>query len=340
MNLSQDYSGLFLAKLVREPLFWPPVMFAVIAPVGSMTERYNVGRNSSRAVGVRKWNPVIHCQGVKQAALAIAYSAAPAEIIKGKLPILFGKFVRESGFARCVTLLNKPKLIASLHSVLLAGSLGFVGISLVPFLGALISLWVSTLLLPFGFTPGFQIAQPPSFVIPVSIETMLFGVTPGRFLFTLLVLGFPDISAVTRLAFGGKSRWRLLGLVEMFFGCWESFLTAGAFFKSGIRQRFFLCAYYFQFAPAFVLASLAGLTEAIWLSFVSGEIFACCRQVLIAPRAMFEVHKSLRRLSSVKWRWAELLRRQLFQSGNYADLARIYYNTGETTMELQESYTS
>lgn len=47
MYLSQDYSTLFFAKLIHQPLLGSPVMLAVVASVHAMTERNNVGRNSN-----------------------------------------------------------------------------------------------------------------------------------------------------------------------------------------------------------------------------------------------------------------------------------------------------
>lgn len=115
-----DLVGFSFAELLDKPIVCLLIAFAVVASGYPMTQGYNIFRDSTGAIGARKWNPMIHSQGMKESGGAFAHSATAVEVIKSKLPIIGREVVGQVALAGAAAMVCCPHLLVDSCPILFA----------------------------------------------------------------------------------------------------------------------------------------------------------------------------------------------------------------------------
>lgn len=93
--------ALFLTKFLDQPLFRLATALAVVAAILPVAKRDDIRWNSTWAIWVAEWYPVIKRYGVKQAIKRpTAYCAFTFKVAYCEIPVIFGEISREIDIQR------------------------------------------------------------------------------------------------------------------------------------------------------------------------------------------------------------------------------------------------
>lgn len=242
MNLTRNCPGFLCSILLTQPLIWVFVVLAIVAALAAVTKRHDVMGYGSGAIRARYGQPMIHRKGVKQPRRTAAYSATAAEVVKGKLPIIFGKVAWKASLASNIPMKNGEKFTLVLFGVLL---------SALP-----LSFWVFRFPLP-GLGGAIRVlflyqSLPLTLFFEIPRSPISTGLTPSLLVclapllvilaFLFWIAGSLSLGISTRLTSGAQGRRvTSLFLVKVFGRRWLEFFTNGATLKRLIHQAFSCC---------------------------------------------------------------------------------------------------